>query len=205
MNSKNQNKSKFKSHSKGIGKNINKKSEQKQGRIRYTNRSKFYSELQSEMAGMLEKPWFTNLANASALLMSQIPNLNWVGFYLASESRERSVGGTLKKAKSELLLGPFQGLPACLKIPFGKGVCGTAAQGREIILVDDVAEFPGHIACDSRSQSELVLPLVKGERVLGVLDLDSPNKGRFDERDIAGLVPIVQLLVENSNWPLKFN
>jgi L-methionine (R)-S-oxide reductase len=169
--------------------------------IDYSDRAKFYSELLSELGGLVGgnagvsgEAWFTNLANASALLMSNLPRLNWVGFYLANGE--------------ELVLGPFQGLPACLRIPFGKGVCGAAARDREAVLVDDVEKFPGHIACDARSRSELVLPLIletpKGSRVLGVLDLDSPETERFDERDVAGLLPIVQLLVSRTVWPQTF-
>ncbi|UYO06230.1 GAF domain-containing protein [Paenibacillus sp. PSB04] len=108
-----------------------------------------------------------NLANASALLNSFLPDINWVGFYLFD--------GT------ELVLGPFQGLPACIRIPLGKGVCGTAAAERRTIVVDDVHEFPGHISCDAASNSEIVVPLVQGERLIGVLDIDSPLKGRFDQ------------------------
>ena len=167
--------------------------------IDYSDRARFYAELLSELDGIVgngrREAWFTNLANASALLMAHLPRLNWAGFYLASGE--------------ELVLGPFQGMPACLRIPFGKGVCGTAARDREAVLVDDVEAFPGHIACDARSRSELVLPLLLtapgGVRVLGVLDLDSPETGRFDERDLAGLLPIVQLLVARTTWPPSFN
>lgn len=109
--------------------------------------------------------WPTDLANATALLNEQMPDLNWVGFYLLD-------GGVLK-------LGPFQGRIACTSIPEGKGVCGRAVQDRRTIIVADVHEFPGHIACDSRSRSELVVPLVKRGEVWGVLDLDSPSKNRF--------------------------
>lgn len=159
--------------------------------IAYRDRSRFYSELYLEVSGILEETWFTNLANTSAILMSHLPTLNWVGFYLTSGKN--------------LLLGPFQGAPACIKIPFGKGVCGTAASDRDVVLVDDVEQFAGHIVCDVRSKSELVIPLVKGKRILGVLDLDSPQLARFDERDVAGLAPIVQLLVQKTKWPKKFD
>ncbi|MCY9593301.1 GAF domain-containing protein [Paenibacillus chitinolyticus] len=110
-----------------------------------------------------------NLANASALLGQFLRDINWVGFYLLEGE--------------QLVLGPFQGLPACVRIPLGRGVCGTAAQKRETLVVEDVERFPGHIACDSASRSEIVVPLVKDGELLGVLDIDSPNLARFDETD----------------------
>ncbi|WP_059171414.1 GAF domain-containing protein [Bacillus sp. FJAT-27445] len=117
-----------------------------------------------------EKNVIANLSNASALLNQFLDRVNWVGFYMADE-------------ESELVLGPFQGLPACVRIPFGKGVCGTSALKKETIRVEDVHQFPGHIACDAASQSEIVIPLLKDGRLLGVLDIDSPEKNRFDELD----------------------
>lgn len=114
-----------------------------------------------------------NLANASALLGQFLEDINWVGFYLVDEQLERK----------ELVLGPFQGLPACVRIPFGKGVCGTAAERMETVLVPDVHAFPGHIACDAASQSEIVIPIVVGTELVGVLDIDSPSLNRFDELD----------------------
>ncbi|MFB7815272.1 GAF domain-containing protein [Paenibacillus chitinolyticus] len=110
-----------------------------------------------------------NLANASALLGQFLRDINWVGFYLLEGE--------------QLVLGPFQGLPACVRIPLGRGVCGTAAQKRETLVVEDVERFPGHIACDAASRSEIVVPLVKDGELLGVLDIDSPNLARFDETD----------------------
>ncbi|EGL15201.1 MULTISPECIES: GAF domain-containing protein [unclassified Paenibacillus] len=110
-----------------------------------------------------------NLANASALLGQFLRDINWVGFYLFEGE--------------QLVLGPFQGLPACVRIPLGRGVCGTAAQKRETLVVEDVERFPGHIACDAASRSEIVVPLVKDGELLGVLDIDSPNLARFDETD----------------------
>ncbi|MBM7648805.1 GAF domain-containing protein [Bacillus ectoiniformans] len=110
-----------------------------------------------------------NLSNASALLNQFLDRVNWVGFYL-------NEGG-------ELVLGPFQGLPACVRIPLGRGVCGTAAKEQTTLRVADVHAFPGHIACDAASQSEIVVPLVKEGRLIGVLDIDSPDKNRFDETD----------------------
>jgi L-methionine (R)-S-oxide reductase len=122
-----------------------------------------------------------NLANASALLNILLDNINWVGFYLYEND--------------ELVLGPFQGLPACMHIPLGKGVCGTAAEKRESIRVENVNEFPGHIACDAASQSEIVIPMVKNGELLGVLDIDSPDLGRFDEIDQQYLEQFVAALV----------
>ncbi len=122
-----------------------------------------------------------DLANASALLYGELPDLNWAGFYLAEGER--------------LILGPFQGRPACIEIPFGRGVCGTAAREDRTVLVPDVHLFPGHIACDGASRSEIVVPLHGGDgRVAGVLDLDSPRIGRFTEEDRAGLETLARIL-----------
>ena len=121
-----------------------------------------------------------NLANASALLWQEMPRLNWVGFY-------KMTGG-------KLVLGPFQGKPACIEIPVGRGVCGTAVAEDKVQLVYDVHQFPGHIACDSASNSEIVLPIHVNERIWGVLDIDSPCVGRFTEADRAGLEKIVEVL-----------
>ena len=120
------------------------------------------------------------MANVAALLWESLPELNWAGFY-------RNVGG-------ELVLGPFQGRPACIRIPFGKGVCGVAAATLEPQCVPDVDAFPGHIACDSASRSELVVPVLRGGALAGVLDLDSPRSGRFDEEDVAGCSELIQRL-----------
>jgi L-methionine (R)-S-oxide reductase len=121
-----------------------------------------------------------NMANIAALLWDSLPDLNWAGFY-------RNVGG-------ELVLGPFQGRAACIRIPFGKGVCGTAAATREVQCIDDVDAFPGHIACDSASASELVVPIVHDDVLIGVIDLDSPSLARFDQEDVAGCVELARLL-----------
>ena len=121
-----------------------------------------------------------NLANTAALLLQGMPDINWCGFYLMD--------------KGALMLGPFCGLPACIKIPLGRGVCGTAAQRDEIQRVHDVHDFPGHIACDSASNSEIVIPIHHDGRVIGVLDIDSPLIGRFDEIDQERLLQIVQIL-----------
>src|SRR5687767_9181823 len=119
-----------------------------------------------------------NMANVAALLSETLPGLNWAGFY-------RNIGG-------ELVLGPFQGRAACIRIPFGKGVCGTAAATQEPQCVEDVNAFPGHIACDSASASELVVPVVHDGALLGVLDLDSPSHARFDDEDVKGCVALIQ-------------
>ncbi len=121
-----------------------------------------------------------NMANAAALLWQYLPGLNWAGFY-------RHIDG-------ELVLGPFQGKPACIRIPLGKGVCGTAAASRDTQVVADVHAFPGHIACDADSRSELVVAIVADGRLLGVLDLDSPEPGRFDAADAAGCEALMALL-----------
>ena len=140
-------------------------------RIEAADKAELYRQL-IEAADALtagEPDPIANMANLSALIWESLPDLNWAGFY-------RNVGG-------ELVLGPFQGRAACIRIPFGKGVCGTAAATREPQLVEDVHAFPGHIACDSASASELVVPVVHEERLLAVLDLDSPRVARFDEED----------------------
>ena len=121
-----------------------------------------------------------NMANASALIMESLPDLNWAGFY-------RNVGG-------ELVLGPFQGRAACIRIPFGKGVCGAAAETLQVQRVEDVHAFPGHIACDAASASELVVPIVRDGELIAVLDLDSPSKARFTEEDEAGCVALSEVL-----------
>lgn len=128
-----------------------------------------------------EKDIIANLSNAAALLNHFLDRINWVGFYLMKED--------------ELVLGPFQGLPACVRIPIGRGVCGTAAEQAETIVVEDVHTFPGHIACDAASNSEIVLPLIKNDVVIGVLDIDSPIKGRFSLEDKEGLTLFVQTLI----------
>ena len=121
-----------------------------------------------------------NMANVAALLWETLPELNWAGFY-------RNLGG-------ELVVGPFQGRPACIRIPFGQGVCGAAAATLEPQCVADVYAFPGHIACDAASRSELVVPILSGVTLVGVLDLDSPTPGRFDAEDVAGCVELAQRL-----------
>lgn len=149
-----------------------------------------YALLTSQLMALVEdEPDRTaNLANAAALLHSQLPALNWAGFYFVGPSRKAG-------AAQELVLGPFQGLPACIRLPFNKGVCGTAWAQNQTVMVEDVHAFPGHIACDSASQSEIVVPLRDPSgRVVGVLDLDSPAKGRFTEDDRRGLEAVCLVL-----------
>lgn len=126
------------------------------------------------------------MANAAALLWEALPDINWAGFYLAKDET--------------LFLGPFQGKAACTIIPFGRGVCGTAAASRQIQVVEDVHQFPGHIACDSASNSEIVLPLIVKEKLVGVLDIDSPRLNRFDALDAQGLSAICQVLTQQVDW-----
>jgi GAF domain-containing protein len=153
-----------------------------------TTKSAVYAELREQFAGLVagERDGLANAANLTALLFEALPDLNWVGFYFMRDS--------------ELVLGPFQGKVACVRIAVGRGVCGTAAATREIVVVPDVHAFPGHIACDPASQSELVVPLLSANRVLGVLDLDSPRPARFDADDAAGLGALVQLLLAASDF-----
>ena len=139
-------------------------------------------ELESLIAG--EPDDIANLANASSLLFNSLPDLNWAGFYLLKDG--------------ELVVGPFQGRPACVRIAMGKGVCGTAAQQRSTVIVPNVHEFAGHIACDSASNSEIVVPMIRAGELLGVLDIDSPKFERFDEQDQAGLEKFVRVLLGNS-------
>lgn len=148
-----------------------------------------YHALCQELAGLLagERDWLVNLANTAALLHLRLPALNWAGFYLWR-------GG-------ELVLGPFQGKPACVRIARGRGVCGTAAARRATVVVANVHEFPGHIACDAASASEIVVPLAADGRQLGVLDLDSPNVGRFTADDQRGLEEVVCILLSATDWP----
>jgi len=145
-----------------------------------------YAEIETSLRALLagEPDLIAAAANTSSLLYWSLPELNWVGFYLVDA------------ASGDLLVGPFQGKPACVRIPIGKGVCGTAAAQRRTLVVPDVHAFPGHIACDAASNSEVVVPVVRGDRLVGVLDLDSPVTGRFDDEDARGLERLVRALVE---------
>ena len=145
----------------------------------------FYRELAGQMRGLIgaEPDATANAANTAALIFHSLADINWAGFYFLR-------GG-------ELVLGPFQGKPACIRIPIGRGVCGTAAAQRKSLLVEDVHAFPGHIACDVVSRSELVVPLLSGDLLIGVLDLDSPLLGRFDADDQAGIESIAALYVQS--------
>ena len=147
-----------------------------------------YATLSSQLHSLLEgeRDLIANAANLSSLLFHSLPDINWAGFYLLKGN--------------ELVLGPFQGKPACVRIALGNGVCGTAAQQRQTILVDNVNDFPGHIACDSASNSEIVVPLLVGERLIGVLDIDSPSLSRFDEQDAKGLNDLVNIFVRATDF-----
>ena len=142
-----------------------------------------YALLAAQLESLLadERDFIANSAQFSAFLFSELPDLNWAGFYL--------------NRNEELVLGPFQGKVACVRIPFGRGVCGAAARTRETQRVEDVHAFPGHIACDSASNSELVVPLVKEGRLIGVLDLDSPKLARFSEEDQAGIEQLAAIFL----------
>jgi GAF domain-containing protein len=144
-------------------------------RYDFRNKAADYASLAGELQGLLadERDLVANAANTAALLFEALPQINWVGFYFLKDG--------------ELVVGPFQGKPACVRIALGKGVCGTAAAQRKTILVPDVHAFPGHIACDAASRSEIVVPLIGSAQLLGVLDIDSPDLARFDEADRVGI------------------
>ena len=155
-------------------------------KIEAADKPTLYADLASALEGLMagEPDGIANMANAASLIFESLPDVNWVGFY-------RNIGG-------ELLLGPFQGRPACIRIPFGTGVCGVAAETRQVQRVEDVHAFPGHIACDSASNSEIVVPLVGADgELLGVLDIDSPKHARFDEEDEAGCVRLAEILARS--------
>jgi len=151
------------------------------------SKAEAYRQLNAQLAAVLtgERDGLANTANMAALLYQALPGLNWAGFYFLRD------GG--------LVLGPFQGKVACIRIALGRGVCGTAAQRGETVVVPDVEAFPGHIACDHASRSEIVVPLVKDGKIFGVLDLDSPELARFDAEDAAGLQVAVALLLAGSD------
>jgi len=142
-----------------------------------------YRELAAQLTALLagERDAVACAANTASLLYWSLPDVNWAGFYFVESS------------SGDLVVGPFQGKPACVRIPLGKGVCGTAAANRRTLVVADVHEFPGHIACDAASNSEVVVPILAGERLLGVLDIDSPQRARFDAADGRGLEQLVAI------------
>lgn len=151
-------------------------------KIAAADKATLYRDLAGALEGLVsgERDPIANMANATALIFETLPDVNWVGFY-------RNVDG-------ELVVGPFQGRPACVRIKFGEGVCGVAAKSREVQRVEDVNAFAGHIACDSASKSEIVVPLIRDGELLGVLDIDSPRVGRFTEEDEAGCVRLGEIL-----------
>lgn len=154
------------------------------------SKPKLYALLKKQTSSLFEgeNDALANCANFSALLFQTLPDINWAGFYF------------LKSSAHELILGPFQGKVACVRIPLGRGVCGTAAFKKETILVENVHEFPGHIACDSASNSEIVIPLLKDEKLIGVLDIDSPVLKRFDADDRAGLEMLVSVFLKATSF-----
>src|SRR6478735_1582512 len=151
-------------------------------KIEAADKTTLYADLALALQGLVagESDGIENMANAAAVIFETLPDVNWVGFY-------RNIDG-------ELVLGPFQGRPACIRIKFGEGVCGVAAQTRQVQRVEDVHAFPGHIACDSASNSEIVVPLIRNGELLGVLDIDSPKHARFSEEDEAGVVKLGEIL-----------
>lgn len=153
-------------------------------RYSFVDKDADYAALARELQSLLgdERDLIANAANATALIYGALPEINWCGVYLLKAG--------------ELVVGPFQGKPACVRIALGKGVCGTSAERRETVVVPDVHAFPGHIACDAASRSEIVIPLIAAGRLLGVLDLDSPRPARFDEADRRGLERLAGVLVE---------
>lgn len=160
--------------------------------LEFENKSKLYSYLNLKVTGLIceKNDWLASLANISATLWLLLKDINWAGFYLYKNE--------------ELILGPFQGKPACTNIALDKGVCGAAATKLETQLVKNVHEFPGHIACDSESKSEIVIPIVKDNRLIGVLDIDSPIYNRFDEEDKMGLEKLVGIMTKYIIFPEKF-
>lgn len=150
------------------------------------SKAQLYDQLASQLRSLLEGEGdlIANAANCASLVFHSLPDLNWAGFYFRKDG--------------ELVLGPFQGRPACVRIVIGKGVCGAAAARLETVIVANVHEFPGHIACDSASNSEIVVPIIHNEELIGVLDLDSPVLARFDHEDAAGLEKLVEMFLEGT-------
>lgn len=161
-------------------------------KINFNTKDQFYNYLNMKLTGLIceEKDWLANLSNASALMWMLMDEINWVGFYLYKND--------------ELVLGPFQGKPACTHIEIGKGVCGTAVEKRITQLVKNVHDFPGHIACDSESNSEIVVPIIIDNKIIGVLDIDSPIIERFDELDKKYIEKFVNLLIKYIEFPERF-
>lgn len=161
-------------------------------KLEYKTKDEFYDDLNNTLRALIshEEDWLANLANASALIWMMLYDINWAGFYLYKND--------------ELVLGPFQGKPACTHIDLGKGVCGKAAVSRESQVVENVHEFPGHIACDSQSNSEIVIPIIKNDKLIGVLDIDSPQYSRFDQTDRKYLEEFVAILNKYLAYPDKF-
>ena len=151
-------------------------------KIEAADKATLYSDMASALQGLVEAEpdGIANMANAAALIWESLTDINWAGFY-------RNIDG-------ELVLGPFQGRPACIRIPFGTGVCGAAAATLQVQRIEDVHAFPGHIACDSASNSEIVVPIVRDGKLLAVLDIDSPNRARFDEEDEAGCIRLAEIM-----------
>lgn len=158
--------------------------------VQYESKAEMYAQTASMLAHLIdgEHDEIANLSNCSALLDGVLDDINWVGFYRWNDSA------------GQLILGPFQGKPACIRIDLGKGVCGTAAQTRKAQVVTDVFAFPGHIACDPDSRSEVVIPLVKDGRLVGVLDIDAPHPNRFDDEDAAGLERMMEILLGGTHF-----
>ena len=155
-------------------------------RYDFRDKSADYTRLAQELGALLagERDLIANAANTAALIFDALPDLNWAGFYFVRDG--------------ELIVGPFQGKPACVRIAIGAGVCGTAAARRSTLVVPDVHEFPGHIPCDAASRSEIVIPLITGGQLLGVLDIDSPSRGRFDDADARGLERLTAVFLQHT-------
>ena len=159
-----------------------------------TDKATLYAALAGDLRALLEHEHdlIANAANMASLIYHTLPGVNWAGFYFLKEGPPKE-----QPQHGELVLGPFQGKPACVRIAIGKGVCGTAAQRRVSVVVPDVDAFPGHIACDSASRAELVVPIIQASRLLGVLDLDSPTPARFDDIDREGCETLVRIFVDS--------
>lgn len=163
------------------------------GDITFKDKKQMYNFMKMRLTALIgeESDWLANLSNAAALMWQILEDVNWTGFYLMKDDK--------------LVLAPFQGKPACVNLTLGKGVCGTAAETKEVQLVKDVHDFPGHVACDSASNSEIVLPIIVDGKVVGVLDIDSPILNRFDEEDVEGLSKFVDVLVKYVDFDSALN